>query len=61
MLVADEVLSGLDPDSTKSCFEILMEFAHRQGRLLVCVLHDPDLCRTADKRLHLSSGALEEN
>jgi putative ABC transport system ATP-binding protein len=61
VLVADEVLSGLDPDSTAACLEALLDYAHRQGRLLICVLHDPALCRTADKRLRLSNGRMEEN
>jgi putative ABC transport system ATP-binding protein len=61
VLVADEVLSGLDPDSTEACLEVLMDFSHKQGRLLICVLHDPVLCRAADRRLRLFDGRLEEN
>ncbi len=59
VLVADEVLSGLDPDATDACLEVLMEFSRQPGRLLICVLHDPKLCSRADRRLHLFDGGLE--
>jgi putative ABC transport system ATP-binding protein len=61
VLVADEVLSGLDPDSSAACLELLTDFSKKQGRLLICVLHDPALCAAADWRLHLRDGRLEEN
>jgi ABC-type lipoprotein export system ATPase subunit len=60
VLVADEVLSGLDPDAAEACLEQLMSFSKKQGRLLICVLHDPALCSNADRRLHLRDGRLEE-
>ncbi len=60
VLIADESLSGLDPDSAEACFELLLNFSRRHGRLSVCVLHDPKLRRTADRRLQLSNGHLEE-
>lgn len=59
VLVADEVLSGLDPDAMQACLEVLMDFSHRRDRLAICVLHDPALCRTADKRLRILDGGLE--
>ena len=60
VLVADEVLSGLDPESAGACLELLVAFSKREGRLLICVLHDPDLCSDADRRLRLSDGRLVE-
>ena len=60
VLVADEVLSGLDPSAAEACLALLMDYAHREGRLLVCVLHDPDLFARADKRFELRAGHLEE-
>jgi putative ABC transport system ATP-binding protein len=61
VLVADEVLSGLDPEAADICLGLLTDFAKRQDRLLICVLHDPAMCSLADQRLHLRDGRLEEN
>ncbi|NQU76918.1 MAG: ATP-binding cassette domain-containing protein [Planctomycetes bacterium] len=61
VLVADEVLSGLDPDAAEACLDLLVDFSRKQGRLLICVLHDPALCSAADRCLHLRDGHLEEN
>jgi len=58
-LVADEPLAGLDPESTDRCFELLVRFARRPGRLLLCALHDPDLNQRADRRLRLAGKRLE--
>ncbi|MEJ2189631.1 MAG: ATP-binding cassette domain-containing protein [Acidobacteriota bacterium] len=59
VLVADEPLSGLDPDTADRCFELLLRFARRPGRLLLCALHDPDLNQRADRRLRLTEKRLE--
>jgi putative ABC transport system ATP-binding protein len=60
VLVADEPLSGLDPAIASVCFDLLLRFGRRAGRLLVCVLHDPDLNLRADLRLRLANGRLRE-
>jgi putative ABC transport system ATP-binding protein len=60
VLVADEPLSGLDPDIASVCFELLLGFGRRPGRLLVCVLHDPAMNARADRRLRLANGRLGE-
>jgi putative ABC transport system ATP-binding protein len=60
VLVADEPLSGLDPDIASSCFDLLLDFSHRPGRLLVCVLHDPEMGARADRRFRLADGGLSE-
>lgn len=60
VLVADEVLSGLDPAAAAACLELLREFGQRSGRLLVCVLHDTENCEKADRRLQLRDGGLAE-
>lgn len=59
VLVADEPLSGLDPDTVATCFELLLDFAHRPGRLLICTFHDPALNKRADTRFRLEDGRLE--
>ena len=40
VLVADEPLSGLDENRADQCFSLLLDFAHRPGHAVVCVLHD---------------------
>jgi ABC-type iron transport system FetAB ATPase subunit len=42
------------------CFELLLRYARRPGRLLLCALHDPKLNALADRRLRLADGGLEE-
>lgn len=61
VLVADEPLSGLDPETAAACFELLLRFAERPKHLLVCVLHDPTLTRRAKQRLRLNDGRLQEH
>lgn len=60
VIVADEVLSGLDPEASKVCLDLLTEYAQRSGHLLICVLHDPSMCDSADRRLRICDGSLEE-
>ncbi len=60
VLVVDEPLAGLDPESADRCFELLLEFARRDGRLLLAVFHDPQRNGRADRRLRLADGRLVE-
>jgi len=59
VIVADEPLAGLDPDIAAVCFDLLLRFGRRPGRLLVCVLHDPEMSARADQRLRLADGQLK--
>lgn len=56
VLVADEPMSGLDEDMAEICFGHLLDFAHRPGRAVLCVLHDRAMSARADRRVGLSSG-----
>jgi ABC-type iron transport system FetAB ATPase subunit len=58
VLVADEPLSGLDPERAEDCFSLLLEQARRPDRAVLCVLHDPGIGARADARLVLSEAAL---
>jgi len=60
VLVADEPLSGLDPDSAAACFELLLRFARRPGRMLLCALHYRELGAKADRRILLADGRLSD-
>jgi putative ABC transport system ATP-binding protein len=58
VVVADEPMSGLDPNMADVCFDLLLQFGRRPGRLLVCVLHDPRMNARTDRRLRLAHGQL---
>jgi putative ABC transport system ATP-binding protein len=59
VLVADEPVSGLDPETERRAFDLLLSCARRSGRLAICVLHDPRLADLADCRLRLHAGGLD--
>jgi len=59
VLVVDEPLSGLDEDMASSCFELLLDFAHRPKHAIVCVLHDRSLAQRADRTIPLLSTTAE--
>jgi putative ABC transport system ATP-binding protein len=55
VLVTDEPLSGLDEDAAESCLRLLLDFAHRPGHAVVCVLHDRWRGERADRRVPLAA------
>jgi putative ABC transport system ATP-binding protein len=59
VLVADEPVSGLDPETEQRAFDLLLGFARRSGHLAICVLHDPRLADQADCRMRLNADGLE--
>jgi len=61
VLVADEPLSGLDDDRAAACFELLADAAHRSDHAVLCVVHDQDLARRADRRLRLAGGEMRRD
>jgi len=60
VLATDETMSALDPEAVTAAFELLLAFARRPGRLVICVFHDPALNARADRHLRLAHGTLEE-
>ena len=59
VLVADEPLSGLDEERSEACFTFLLDFAHRPGHAVICVLHDRSLAMRADRRMPLVTASAE--
>jgi putative ABC transport system ATP-binding protein len=55
VLVADEPLSGLDEETALVCFDLMLEFGHRPGHSVLCVLHDRSLGARADRAITLTS------
>lgn len=60
VLLADEPMSGLDPDTAERCFRLLLDFARRPGHAVLATLHDPARATLADARVRLTGGRLGE-
>ncbi len=56
LILADEPTGNLDTVSSKNVQSILKDLAHRQGRTVLAVTHDPDFARQADRRIHIVDG-----
>ena len=59
VLLADEPLSGLDPERAERCLGLLAEHARRPGHAALVVLHEPSLAGRVDVRLRLGRAGLE--
>ncbi len=58
VILADEPLVGLDRASADRALEMLMEFAKRPGRALLCVMHERSYTRAADIAFRLEVNGL---
>ena len=58
VLMADEPLSGLEPELADSCFDILKEYSRQQEAIVICVLHEERFALRADEWLRLEHGTL---
>jgi putative ABC transport system ATP-binding protein len=58
VLLADEVLSGVDPAAAEACWELMTTFARRPGRAMLAVLHDATRADRADRHLRLDRSGL---
>ncbi len=58
VLLADEPLSGLEPELAQTCFELLVEFAQNGPAAVICVLHEHRFAAQADTVLRLRDGTL---
>ena len=58
VLLADEPLSGLEPELAQVCFELLYEYSHKRPAVVICVLHQERFARQADTVLRLKDGTL---
>ena len=58
ILLADEPTAALDSTSGRAVIELLQRLAHRHGRAVVMVTHDPRVLSYGDRILHLEDGRL---
>ena len=60
LLLADEPTGDLDDENTARVLAILRDAAHRDGKTVLLVSHEPDAARYADRLLTLDAGRLTE-
>jgi putative ABC transport system ATP-binding protein len=58
ILLADEPTAALDSTSGRAVIELLQSLAHKHGRAVVMVTHDPRVLSYGDRILHLEDGRL---
>lgn len=58
ILLADEPTAALDSTSGRAVIELLQRLAHRQGRAVVMVTHDPRVLSFGDRIIHLEDGKI---
>ncbi len=62
LLVADEITTALDVDTTNVIAELLMERRKRSGTSIIFISHDTKLVeRVSDRILHMKNGEMIEN
>ncbi|MDQ7007221.1 MAG: ATP-binding cassette domain-containing protein [Acidobacteriota bacterium] len=59
VLLADEPLSGVDPERSAACWELITRWARRPGHAALVVLHHESFGADADRRLRLADGAVQ--
>jgi putative ABC transport system ATP-binding protein len=58
VLLADEPLTGLEPELADHCFELLRLYVQREGKIVICVLHEHRFSEMADYRFRVEDGRL---
>jgi len=56
ILLADEPTAALDSTSGRTVIELLQRLAHKHGRAVVMVTHDPRVLAFGDRIIHLEDG-----
>ncbi len=58
VLLADEALTGLEPELADRCFQLLREYAQRADRIVVAIFHERRFMQEADIRMEMRDGRL---
>jgi putative ABC transport system ATP-binding protein len=58
IILADEPTAALDSTSGKNVIELLRRLAHKHGRAVVMVTHDPRVLSYGDRIIHLEDGRI---
>ena len=59
IIVADEPTASLDRETAQLVIELLRDIVRKEGILLCCVSHDPDLIRSFSTIYRLENGSLQ--
>ncbi|HEX7752177.1 MAG TPA: ABC transporter ATP-binding protein [Novosphingobium sp.] len=58
LILADEPTGDLDSANSRAVIDLFRSLAHREGRSVVCVTHDPEIARRADRRVAMLDGRI---
>ncbi len=58
VILADEPTGNLDSENSRHIVEILQKLAHKEGRCVIVVTHDPEVAEAADLILRMKDGVL---
>jgi len=60
LVLGDEPTGNLDSVNSARVVELFRDLAHKQGRAVVCVTHDPGIAELADIRVSMLDGRISE-
>lgn len=58
IILADEPTAALDSRTGRGIMEMLRDLAHKHGRAVVIVTHDPRVLEFADRTIHMEDGKI---
>ncbi len=58
IILADEPTAALDSHTGRGVMEMMRDLAHRRGRAVVIVTHDPRMLELADRVIHIEDGVI---
>lgn len=60
LIVADEPTGNLDEENARAIMSLLLDLAHKEGKTIVLVTHDPHIAGLADVQYRLEYGKLTQ-
>jgi len=60
LIVADEPTGNLDEENARAIMSLLLDLAHKEGKTIILVTHDPHIAGLADVQYRLEYGKLVE-
>lgn len=58
LIVADEPTGNLDERTSKEVVTLFQDLAHKEGKCVIMVTHDPEIAKVSDVKLTLKTEAL---
>jgi lipoprotein-releasing system ATP-binding protein len=58
LILADEPTGNLDSVNSRAVVDHFRTLAHDEGRAVICVTHDPEIARRADRRISMLDGRI---